>query len=84
VLTGTVVYDLTDVSPERMRNRVASLPEVPSGARVVVLVGALAPEPAVVRELARHQPRLMVDVHGTAHGVRRWLTAIRDPGEVLV
>lgn len=85
MLTGTVVLDLTGAKPERMRDRVAGLPTVPSGARVVVRVGALAPEPSVVRVLALHERRLHVDVQGTPHAVSRWVQALRDNfGEVLV
>jgi hypothetical protein len=85
VLTGSPVYDLTDAPAERMRNRVASLPDVPSGARVLVQVGALAPEPTVVRVLALHERRLHIDIQGTPFAVRRWLEAIRGEfAETLV
>lgn len=85
MLTGTVTYDLTDVPAERMRNRLASLPEVPTGARVVIRVGALAPEPEAVRFVTLHEPRLHMDVHGTPRGVRLWLEALRtNLGEVIV
>lgn len=85
MLTATVVFDLTDAKPERMRNRVAGLPDVPSGARVILRVGALAPEPEVVRVVALHERRLQVDVQGTPHAVRGWLQALRtNMGEVLV
>ena len=83
VLSGTVVYDLTDARRDSMRHRVASLPEVPAGARVVVVVGALAPEPDVVTLLAAHEGRLMLDVHGTPRAVRLWLDSLRA-GEVLL
>lgn len=85
MLTGTVVVDLTQSPTERMRHRVACLPEVPTGARVVIHVGALAPEPSVVRVLGVHQNRLHLDVQGMPHAVRRWLDAVRsNMGEVLV
>jgi hypothetical protein len=85
MLTGSPTYDLTDAEPHRMRNRLASLPDVPSGARVVVRVGALAPEPTAVRVLALHERRLHVDLQGTPFAVRRWLEAIRtNLGEVLL
>lgn len=85
MLTGTVVYDLTDAKPERMRNRVASLPDVPTGARVVIKVGALAPEPEAVRAIALHERRVCLDVQGTPRGVRLWLEAIRtNLGEVMI
>lgn len=86
MLSGTVVYDLTDAKPDRMRARVGSLPDVPAGARVILRVGALAPEPAVIRAVADHESRLHVDIHGSAHAVRRWLDALRthNDGEVLL
>ncbi len=85
MLTGTVVFDLTDAKSDRMRHRVAGLPEVPTGARVVLRVGALAPEPEVIRVVASHEQRLHVDVQGTPHAVSRWLRALRENfGEVLV
>lgn len=85
MLTASVVYDLTDAQPDRMRNRLASLPDVPTGARVVVRVGALAPEPSVARVLHLHERRLHLDLQGTPRAVRLWLDAVRDGhGEVLV
>ena len=86
MLTATAVCDLTEATkPENMRHRVACLPDVPSGARVVIRVGALAPEPAVVRVLAIHERRLHLDIQGTPSAVRRWLDAIGSSnGEVLV
>lgn len=61
-----------------MRHRVASLPDVPTGARVVVHVGALAPEPTVIRVLALHENRLHIDIQGTPFAVRGWLDALRS------
>lgn len=86
MLTATVTIDLTTASkPENMRHRVACLPDVPSGARVVIQVGALAVDPATVRVLALHERRLHLDVHGTPRSVRLWLAAVRtNLGEVLV
>lgn len=85
MLTATVVFDLNGAKSGQMRNRVAALPDVPSGARVILRVGALAPEPDVVRVVALHERRLQIDVQGTPHAVRRWLDALRtNLGEVLV
>jgi hypothetical protein len=68
-----------------MRHRVASLLDVPTGARVIVHVGALAPEPTVTSLLALHERRLHVDIQGTPFAVRRWLDAVRtNLGEVLL
>jgi len=83
-LVGTVRLDLTDVKPERMRNRLACLPEIPTGARVVIVVGPLKVEPEAARLIALHERRLMIDVEGMPAAVRRWLTAVRDRGEVLL
>jgi hypothetical protein len=76
-LEGTAWFDLTDSAPDRWRNRLASLPVVPDGARAVVVVGALAVEPEVARLLAEHAHRLVVDVWGQPVNVRRWLDAVR-------
>ncbi len=86
MLTASVVIDLTAATkPENMRHKVAYLPDCPPGARVVVHVGALAPEPSVVRVLALHGRRLCIDLQGTPAAVRRWLEAVRtNIGAVLV
>jgi hypothetical protein len=77
MLTGTVTYVLHDAERGRMRSCWALLnDDVPPGARVMVDVGGTRAEPESVRALARHERRLQVDVHGTAHAVRRWV-AIR-------
>lgn len=78
MLTGSPVYSLEDAERDRMRSRLSSLPDVPSGARIVVRVGALAPEPTAVRVLALHERRLHIDLQGTPFAVRRWLDAIRS------
>jgi hypothetical protein len=46
--------------------------------RVIVNVGALAPEPSAARILAHYEKRLHIDVHGTAYAVRRWYRAIME------
>lgn len=86
MLTATVVIDLTAArKSDNMRHRVACLPDVPSGARVVIRVGALAVDPATVRVLALHERRLHLDIQGTPRAVRLWLEAVRSNlGEVLV
>lgn len=79
MLTGTVVVDLTDgCKREQMRHRVDALNMAPTGVRAVIRVGALAPEPEAVRVVARHEPRLCVDLEGTVSAVRLWIDAIRD------
>lgn len=77
MVTGSVVLDVATARRDKMRYRLSALPEVPDGARVIVEVGATAPEPEVVRLLAEHGDRVMVDVHGTAYAVRRWVSALR-------
>lgn len=79
MLTGVVVVDLTAAAaPERMRHRLACLPDVPAGVRVLVNVGALAPEPTAARVLREHAPRLGIEIQGTPFAVRRWLAAVRE------
>jgi hypothetical protein len=77
VVTGSVVLDLATAKRDKMRHRLSSLVEIPDGARVVVSVGATAPEPEAVRLLAEHSDRLVVDVQGTAYAVRRWIAVLR-------
>ena len=85
MLTGSAAYTLADAKPEQMRARLSSVPDVPSGARIIVNVGALAPEPDAIRVLALHERRLQVDVHGTPRAVRLWVDAIRSNlGEALL
>lgn len=78
VLTATAWFDLSDALPERMRNRLAALPEVPSNARAIVYVGASAAEPTAVRLLVEHERRLHVDVQGTPRAVGLWFRAIHE------
>lgn len=86
MLTGVVLVDLTSLKPGRWKGRLfAALAPAPEGARVVVIVGQLAPEPEAVRYLRRQAERLHVEVQGDPNNVRRWLDAIRDgmPGDLL-
>jgi hypothetical protein len=82
MITGSVSVELRDAAPEVAHRRVACLPMVPTGVRVIVEVGALAPNPHVVRLLREHVDRLHIDIHGTEHAVRRWVAALRT-GDVL-
>jgi hypothetical protein len=77
VLSGAVEIDLTDAKPERMRPRVAGLACVPAGARVILRVGALAPEPEAIPFVAPHEERLQLEVQGTASAVPQWLNMLR-------
>lgn len=76
-MTGSVVLELGSAARDKMRHRLSTLPEVPDGARVVVEVGATAPEPEAVRLLVEHEQRLLLDVHGTVYAVRRWTAALK-------
>lgn len=77
MVTGTVVLDVATAKRDKMRHRLSTLPEVPDGARDIVHVGAVAPEPEAVRLLAEHADRLVIDVQGTAFAVRGWVAALR-------
>jgi hypothetical protein len=80
-VTAVVLYDLSDVARERQRHRLSTLPEVPSGATVVVVVGALAPDPEAARLLAEHEARLTIEVQAvTPYTARRWVDAVRTVG----
>ena len=77
MITGTVVIDLTDAKRDRMRNRAWAAAQAPTGARVVLNVGALAVEPEALCLLQEHADRLTIDVHGTPFAVQRWVHALR-------
>ncbi|MCP3422735.1 hypothetical protein [Nocardioides pinisoli] len=83
MISGTVVIDLRDVDQERIKGRCAAIEHAPHGARVVLVVGAIRPDPAgvdVLRARARHHD---IDVQGTAHAVRHWVAALRDGMELF-
>jgi hypothetical protein len=82
VITGSVAIDLRKAKPESMHRRVACLPMIPTGVRVLLDVGALKPDPHVVRLIREHSDRLHVDVRGTERAVRLWVAALRT-GDVL-
>ncbi len=83
MLTGSVLIDLRDVEPDFAYRRLATLYNAPDGARVVLVVGALAPNPRVVDLLVReHVDRLHVEVQGEAWQVPKWLAAL-STGDVL-
>jgi hypothetical protein len=82
VITGSVSIDLRDAPPDVAHRRVACLPMVPTGVRVLLDVGALAPNPHVVRLVREHSDRLLVDVRGTEHAVRGWVAALQS-GDLL-
>jgi hypothetical protein len=79
-LGGVAYFDLTPVPPDRWRHRLSSLRLVPPGARVVVVVGALAVEPEAARLLAEHAGRVSIEVWGEPTNVQRWHSAIRAGG----
>ncbi len=77
MITGTVRLDLTPVPVDRQRHRVAAAAMAPTGARVVLVVGALAVNwPALVL-LREHLDRLDIDVQGEPHAVQEWVTGLR-------
>jgi hypothetical protein len=82
MITGSVSINLAAAKPETWRNRVAGLPQIPDGVRVLLDVGALKPDPVVVRLIREHSDRLHVDVRGTEHAVRGWVAALQS-GDLL-
>jgi hypothetical protein len=78
MITGTVVIDLRDVEEDRMRSRCGAIDHAPAGARVVLHVGALKPDPGAVDVLRQRAHLHDIDVHGTAHAVRRWVAVLRE------
>jgi len=88
MITGTLLVDLRDVDPDRARHRFGQLHLAPDGARVIVIVGALAVNGTVVSYL--HEPelhrattpvqRLDFEIQGEPHAVRRWVEAVRFGG----
>lgn len=75
--------DLTKVQRDRWRHRCDALTMAPDGARAVVVVGALSPDPEAVRGLRPHVARLRVEVWGEPHAVRRWFNALNAPDDGL-
>lgn len=82
MITGSVAVSIADATPATAHLRVACLPMVPTGVRVLLHGGALAPNPVVVRLVREHSDRLHVDVRGTEHAVRRWVQALQS-GDLL-
>lgn len=81
-VTGTVLVDLRGVPRDRLRHRVDALRQASNGARVALIVGALAVEPEAVRVLREHADRLDIEVAGEAYAVRQWVDAVRT-GDTL-
>lgn len=77
MITGCVLCDLRDLKPAAARRRMAVLPTIPTGAKVVLVVGALAPMPEITPLLHEHIDRLCIDVLGEPWIVPRWLDALR-------
>ena len=79
-VSGVLHIDLRDVEPDRARHRLACLPRLPSGVRVVVNIGTLAVNvPAVVAMQAEGR-RLSYEIWGSDYAVPRWIEALRgDP-----
>lgn len=83
MLTGAVLVDLRTVRRESMRRRLFALSSAPDGAKVVVIVGPLAPEPIAVDCLRAHRDRLRIEVCGEPETVPRWIKAIAADGLVM-
>lgn len=76
-VTGVVLVDLREVKPDRAHMRVGNRHTWPDGAHVLLIVGALAVNPDVVRLLHQQLPRVSVEVHGEAWAVGHWVAALR-------
>lgn len=83
-MTGRVLLDVRDLDAHAARRRCAVLPTVRTGARIVLLVGSLAPPYEVTSLLAEHAERLNIEVWGEPYAVPGWLEALRDPGLVVL
>ncbi|HWL99084.1 MAG TPA: hypothetical protein VNP20_17205 [Nocardioidaceae bacterium] len=83
-VTGEVYGDLRDVDPERAYRRLGQIDSAPDGARLTLVVGALAPNPRVIDVLFNfgHVERLHIAVAGEPHAVRKWVEALRT-GDIL-
>jgi hypothetical protein len=81
MLTGSIHCDLAAVRREQQRGRLANaITLAPPGARVLVYVGAIAPEPTAVDLLQRYAGRLCVEISGNSPAVvNRWLEAVNGP-----
>lgn len=78
-ITGEVFVDLTDVAEDKARLRVHSaLTHAPAGAVVVVYVGPLAVNPAVLPVVWEYGQHVQVKVTGHGHAVPRWVDALRN------
>ena len=73
---GTVLIDLRDAKRNNMYRRVASLPTLPDGLHVHLVVGALAVDPRTLWLLREHADRLHVNVLGAEAAVPQWLEAL--------
>ncbi len=83
MISGSVRCDLTTVREDRQRQRVAAvLGNTPDGARLILIVGALAPYMPVFDVLVQHADRLCIDVQGEPRAVRQWVAGLRS-GDIL-
>jgi hypothetical protein len=83
VIGGVVVIDLREVDQDHIRGRCAAIEHAPAGARVVLMVGALKPDPAGVDILRGRAHRHDIEVWGSAHAVRGWVRALIDGMSLL-
>jgi hypothetical protein len=79
--TGAAHITLAAVAPDSRRQRLTALELVPTGASVLVDVGALPADPELIWAISDHAERIRVLVRGDASAVARWLAALKHgPG----
>ena len=72
-LSGAVRIDLSDLDAQGARRRCGVLRMVPDHARVILIVGAVAPPFEAASLVAEHAARVDIDVQGEPNAVRSWL-----------
>lgn len=78
-ITGSVYVDLTDVHEDKARMRVyRALVDAPGGAHVVIYVGPLTVNPAVIPVVWEHGQHVSVEISGHGYAVARWIEALRN------
>lgn len=79
-VSGRILVALDGVPRDHLRHRADDLRQAPDGARVVLIVGALAVEPEAVRVLLEHVDRLHIDVWGERYAMDQWVDALAPFG----
>jgi hypothetical protein len=83
-LAGCVLLDFRDLDERAAKRRCAILRTIPTGARLVVVVGSLAPMYEATYLLAEHVSRLQIELWGEPYAVPQWLEALRGGGILAV